>query len=136
MEVKQGPFYELVPGDLFEPGTQNWVLLPPWETPLNTSWGRGFPIAQPITSQVTHPQLVYSRPTVLPFFFRGMPAAQFLVPNSLALNVQTGEINPNTPDPMSGLPAPLDAADTGAGTLWGYTGDDTGSTAPLSDFAG
>lgn len=35
-------FYSHHEGDLFTPGTGNWVLDPSLETPLNTQWGNAF----------------------------------------------------------------------------------------------
>jgi len=40
--VRQGPVYHFHIGDLFTPGTGNYVLDPKYETPLNTIWGFGF----------------------------------------------------------------------------------------------
>jgi hypothetical protein len=132
-QVAPAPFYEFVAGDLFEPGTGNWALLPTFETPINTTWGHGFPINQPITSQIWAHVQTFSQPTVTEFFFRGMPSNQFLLGNSLQMDINTGNVMPNPIDPSSGMPAlSLDQTDTTAGPIWGYSGDDTGSTAPLS----
>lgn len=137
-QVAPAPFYEFVAGDLFDPGTMNWALLPTYETPLNTTWGHGFAIDQPRTSQIFSHVITYTQPTVVPFFFRGMPSQQFLIPNSLAMNMSTGEIAPNPIDPATGAPAlSAPAGDTSAGPIFGYVGDDTGSTAGLGGgFAG
>lgn len=136
-QVAAAPFYEYVPGDLFEPGSMNWALLPTYETPLNTTWGHGFAIDQPKTSQIFSPVITYSQPTVTPFFFRGMPSNQFLIPNSLAIDVNTGQITDNPIDPALGTPAlSLPQQDTAAGPIFGYTGDDTGSVAGLGGYAG
>lgn len=40
-------FYHFHQGDLFLPGTGNYVLDPSHETPLQTVWGHGFLIQQP-----------------------------------------------------------------------------------------
>lgn len=132
-QVSPAPYYEFVPGDLFEPGTGNWALLPTYETPLNTTWGHGFPIDQPITSSGIFSKVItYSRPTVVEFFPRGMPANQFLLGNSLQIDLGTGEVAPNPIDPTLGTPAlSLPSGDITAGAIFGYSGDDTGSTAYL-----
>jgi hypothetical protein len=135
--VSPAPFYQYVPGDLFEPGTGNWALLPTYETPLNTVWGHGFAINQPITSHIYAKVQTYSQPTVNEFFFRGMPSNQFLLGNSLQIDLNSGAPMPNPIDPTMGTPAlSLPNSNTDAGMLFGYTGDDTGSTAPLSGYAG
>lgn len=38
----EGGFYTLHEGDLFTPGTQNWVLEPKYDLPVMTIWGNGF----------------------------------------------------------------------------------------------
>jgi hypothetical protein len=46
-DLEGGP-YNLFEGDLFTPGTGNWVVDPTHETPLFTVWGRAF-LRQPNT---------------------------------------------------------------------------------------
>jgi len=38
---RPGPLYAMHEGDIFEPGTGNWVLDPPFDGPLNPVWGNG-----------------------------------------------------------------------------------------------
>lgn len=38
----QGNFYHMHEGDIFEPGTGNWVLDPFQEWPIQTNWGHAF----------------------------------------------------------------------------------------------
>lgn len=56
-------FYHLHEGDLFQPGTQNWVLDPSLETPLQTNWGRGF-LRTPNVFNPLQPPQVYSHANI------------------------------------------------------------------------
>lgn len=70
-----GSFYLYHEGDLFTPGTQNWVLDPSLETPLNTQWGHAF-LRRPNTfSPIQHPQ-IYANPNVVPIGIGGQIAGQ------------------------------------------------------------
>jgi hypothetical protein len=122
-QVAPAPFYQFVPGDLFEPGTGNWALLPTYETPLNTTWGHGFALLnQPRTSHIFGPVQTYSHATVTQWFFRGMPAAQFALGDSLQIDVATGQTIDNPIDPTSGMAPPRYVAGE-AGLPWGGSGD-------------
>ena len=50
-------------GDLFSPGTGNWVFEPTTELPLVTVWGRGF-LRKPNTFNPVQPPQVMARPTL------------------------------------------------------------------------
>lgn len=50
-------------GDLFAPGTGNWVFEPTHELPLYTIWGNAF-LRRPNTFKVLQPPQVFSSPTV------------------------------------------------------------------------
>lgn len=41
ISAKPGPLYHMHEGDIFEPGTGNWVLDPAFDGPLMTVWGNG-----------------------------------------------------------------------------------------------
>jgi hypothetical protein len=121
-QVGPAPFYQYVPGDLFEPGTGNWALLPTFETPINTTWGHGFAIDQPKTSHIFGPVQTYSHATVTQWFFRGMPAMQFALGDSLQVDLNTGEPIDNPTDPTTGVAPPWLVA--GEHDLpWGGSGD-------------
>lgn len=143
-QVAPAPFYEFTAGDLFEPGTGNWVFMPPWETPINTTWGHGFALVhQPKTSHIFGPIQTMSKPTAVPFFFQGMPANQFNPNDSLQINVNTGEIMDNPVAPWVGVAPPWMVAGSAdipfgasgdfgvppisgtppAGSIFGYSGD-------------
>ena len=102
-QVAPAPFYTYTPGDLFDPGTMNWVYMPAYETPLNTTWGHGFALLhQPKPSHIIGPVQTYAQPTVTQFWFRGMPALQFDPNSSLQIDVNTGAIVGNPIAPSSG----------------------------------
>ena len=50
---KPGPLYHMHEGDIFEPGTGNWVLDPAFDGPLMTVWGNGstYPKVWSVTDQ-------------------------------------------------------------------------------------
>ena len=72
-----GGFYALHEGDLFTPGTQNWVLDPSLETPLQTNWGNGF-LRRPNTFAPFQPPQVYSFPNVRAVGIGGVTAGQIV----------------------------------------------------------
>lgn len=89
-EVSEDPgeisgFYELHQGDIFTPGTGNWVLDPSLEIPLQTSWGHGFIFANSPTPVFQPPQLMMN---VNPFVngYRGIMTGQVLMQPLLAIN--------------------------------------------------
>ena len=56
------PFYVYHEGDLFTPGTQNFVFEPTTElTPLTTIWGNAF-LRRPNTFRATQPPQIYADP--------------------------------------------------------------------------
>lgn len=60
----RGPdIYQYQMGDLFTPGTQNFVFEYPFELPMFTIWGNAF-LRQPNTFQPLQPPQVYSNQTV------------------------------------------------------------------------
>lgn len=62
-------------GDLFTPGTQNYVFEYPFEFPLQTIWGNAF-IRNPNTFKATQPPQVYSNPNVMQNGIGGLVAGQ------------------------------------------------------------
>lgn len=50
---RPGPLYHMHEGDIFEPGTGNWVLDPAFDGPLQTVWGNGdgYPKVWSVTNQ-------------------------------------------------------------------------------------
>jgi hypothetical protein len=56
--------YHYHEGDIFEPGTGNWVFEPAYETPLMTIWGHAF-LRQPNTFKPLQPPQIYSNPNVV-----------------------------------------------------------------------
>lgn len=65
VEGENGPgaFYAFHEGDLFQPGTGNWVFEPSLETPLNTIWGHAF-LRTPNTFNPVQPPQIYSNPNI------------------------------------------------------------------------
>lgn len=53
INFKPGPLYHMHEGDIFEPGTGNWVLDPAFDGPLMTVWGNGdgYPKVWGVTSE-------------------------------------------------------------------------------------
>lgn len=65
LDPREGAFYTYFEGDLFTPGSSNWVLDPSHETPLSTVWGHAF-LRTPNTFNPIQPPQVYNvamRPT-------------------------------------------------------------------------
>jgi hypothetical protein len=56
--------YSYHEGDLFSPGSQNWVFETNFELPLITVWGKGF-IRNPNTFNPIHGPQVWSSPNVV-----------------------------------------------------------------------
>lgn len=69
--------YHFHEGDLFTPGTGNWVLDPSLETPLNTIWGRAF-LRTPNTFNPLQQPQVYANQTVVPNGIGGLVAGQIV----------------------------------------------------------
>lgn len=72
---KEGGHYAFHEGDLFTPGTGNWVFEPAYETPLSTIWGMGF-LRVPNTFNPIQPQIVYTQPKVVVNGIGGQIAGQ------------------------------------------------------------
>lgn len=73
-----GSPYRMHEGDIFEPGTGNWVLDPYQEVPVNTTWGHGFMVrpntwpAYPVGVQVYNPS------NAVPNGIGGLVAGQYV----------------------------------------------------------
>lgn len=67
--------YSFHEGDLFTPGTQNYVFDYPWELPMGTIWGHGF-LRTPNTFNPLQPQQLYSNPNVVINGIGGLIAGQ------------------------------------------------------------
>jgi hypothetical protein len=61
--AKPGPLYHMHEGDIFEPGTGNWVLDPAFDGPLMCVWGHGD--SYPKVWSVTDQPVVIALPTYL-----------------------------------------------------------------------
>jgi hypothetical protein len=77
-------------GDVFLPGTQNYVYEPTQELPLNTIWGRGF-IRNPNTFNPIQPPQVFTQPNLAPNGIGGLVAGDMELQ---ALINPTGEVGP------------------------------------------
>ena len=64
VQVPSGHLYRFHEGDLFTPGTQNFVFESPWELPLFTLWGNGT-IRTANTFNPIQPPQVYSEANVV-----------------------------------------------------------------------
>jgi len=62
-------------GDLFFPGTQNYVFDYPWELPYSTVWGHGF-LRTPNTFNPLQPPQLFSQPNVMINGIGGLIAGQ------------------------------------------------------------
>lgn len=82
-------FYTLHEGDLFTPGTGNWVLDPSLEVPLQTAWGHGFLRRPNVFSPIQPPQ-VYSWPTVVSVGVGGPIAGQIITQPLSLPETETG----------------------------------------------
>lgn len=60
----EGGVYNFHEGDLFTPGTSNWVMDPSHETALMTVWGHAF-LRSPNTFNPIQPVQVYANPTAV-----------------------------------------------------------------------
>lgn len=76
---QEGGYYHMHEGDIFEPGTGNWVFDPFQETPIQPIWGHAF-LANPNFMHPTQPPQIYSDPTVKPTGIGGLVAGQFAFP--------------------------------------------------------
>lgn len=68
-------FYHYTEGDLFTPGTGNYVFELTTELPLQTVWGSAF-LRRPNTFNPEQPPQVYARPTVVVNGLGGLVAGQ------------------------------------------------------------
>lgn len=73
---KPGAFYQYHEGDLFTPGTGNYVFEPTTELPLQTVWGNAF-LRKPNRFNPEQPPQVYSQPNVFINGIGGLVAGQF-----------------------------------------------------------
>lgn len=71
---KPGPLYHMHEGDIFEPGTGNWVLDPAFDGPLMTVWGNGS--TYPKVWSVTDQPVAIAQPTYLTNGLGGPVAGQ------------------------------------------------------------
>lgn len=71
---KPGPLYHMHEGDIFEPGTGNWVLDPAFDGPLMTVWGNGD--SYPNVMHVTDTPVAIALPTYLTNGLGGPVAGQ------------------------------------------------------------
>jgi hypothetical protein len=72
----KGAFYQYYEGDLFTPGTQNYVFEPTTElTPIFPNWGNAF-LRLPNTFNPEQPPQIYSNPNVVINGIGGLVAGQ------------------------------------------------------------
>lgn len=67
--------YHYHEGDLFTPGSGNWVFEPNFELPLVTIWGNAF-LRRPNTFNPLQTQQLYAQPNVVPNGIGGLQAGQ------------------------------------------------------------
>jgi len=91
VDPRSRSIYHYHQGDLFAPGSQNWVFEPVFELPINTLWGMGF-LRRANTFNPIQPPQVYAQPTLFPNGIGGV------VPGEIEFQ---GLINPDgeTPPP-------------------------------------
>ncbi len=69
--------YRFHEGDLFTPGTGNWVFESGFELPLNTIWGFGFLGPNKAPFDPRQPPQIVALPRVIPNGIGGIQAGQF-----------------------------------------------------------
>lgn len=74
--------YRYHQGDLFAPGSQNWVFEPIFELPLQTIWGIAF-LRTPNTFNPIQPPQVYAQQTLSPNGIGGVVAGEYELTNLL-----------------------------------------------------
>jgi hypothetical protein len=70
--------YQYHEGDLFDPGSGNWVFEPNFELPPVTIWGQAF-LRKPNTFDPIQPPQVYAQPNVQNNGIGGLEAGQYLM---------------------------------------------------------
>ena len=75
---QQGNFYTMHEGDLFTPGTGNWVLDPSLESQLATMWGHAF-LRRPNTFNPVQPPQVMAQPNVVTVGVGALVGGQFVL---------------------------------------------------------
>jgi hypothetical protein len=70
--------YQFHEGDLFDPGSGNWVFEPNFELPVVTIWGNAF-LRKPNTFDPIQPPQVYAQPNVQNNGIGGLEAGQYLM---------------------------------------------------------
>lgn len=85
---KEGGPWNLFEGDLFTPGTGNFVVDPSHETPLYTDWGRAF-LRRPNAFTCVGPAQVFAN-QMSPLFGLGGQVPGQLITQPLSLNQETG----------------------------------------------
>lgn len=74
---KSSGFYHVFEGDLFTPGTGNWVVEPTHDGPVNMRWGHGF-LRNPNTFNPIQSPQVYSAPASQIYGIGGLIAGQII----------------------------------------------------------
>jgi hypothetical protein len=85
---KEGGPWNLFEGDLFTPGTGNWVVDPSHETPLMTDWGRAFLRRPNAIMALQEPQVFAHQ--MSPLFGLGGVVPGQLITQPLSMNQETG----------------------------------------------
>ena len=85
---KEGGPYNFFEGDLFTPGTGNWVMDPSHETPLFTDWGRAF-LRRPNAFMALQEAQVFSNQMSALFGIGGQIPGQ-MITQPLSVNQETG----------------------------------------------
>lgn len=85
---REGGPYNFFEGDLFTPGTGNWVMDPSHETPLFTDWGRAF-LRRPNSIMAFQEPQVFAN-QMAPLFGIGGQIPGQLITQPLSMNQETG----------------------------------------------
>jgi hypothetical protein len=86
--AKEGGPFHFFEGDIWTPGTSNWILDPPYETPLNTVWGHAFLRIANGFNPLQPPQ-IYTQAASYLYGVSGQIAGQ-MVTQPLSENIDTG----------------------------------------------
>lgn len=104
--------YAHYPGDVFLPGSGNWVYEPRTErTPLQTTWGNAFLVGFACYFKPLQPPQVYASPTVVQNGLGGLFAGQYvgqplLYDDSVTAIEQGSSLAPNASGAVGGALAP------------------------------
>lgn len=88
---QQRGYYHFHEGDLFTPGTGNWVLDPVYETPLMCVWGNGSLITKPNFFNPLQPPQIYPNMVFRTVGLGGLQTGQMMLAPLMSTQPTQGE---------------------------------------------